>query len=867
MKGAGQKRQKEKKSLTSHRFLLARLHMDSLADCFTVFELRQHLSALSGDLAGIYAQALQRMRRSRSHAQHKMLDKMLKWLSWAKRPLSIQELGHALSVVPGLGSISKDLILPSDTIRDITTWTAGLIFVDTRSLVRFIHPTTARFFYQQRESLFPNGDSDIAHICLDYLQIFQVRAPLPKKDKTPHFQLRTRQYPFLEYAVLCGWQHVARSTPKDDDHRATIFLQSQECREFLTEALYILDPTWSVGEAASPVHIASHLGLADVLSSLLLAGEDVDARDSFGATPLMYAVESRDDALSCVKTLLSARADASICCQSGSTALIRAVYREYEPIVDCLLAVDNIAINTVTTNWREMQCTALTLSLAFQNREIFRKLLNRADTDVNAKTSSGYAALHHASMRTRNTWALKGLLAHPKIVVDIESADKYTPLLYAAANGIRDSVQHLLDSGANLGHLDSAQGSILMRVVDEHHSDMAQLLIDKGADVNQRDFLGRNVLHSAAINRAWACLQILLKQPDAVDVNCQGRDGETPLHDACKTRDTTGAQLLVKAGARCDLRDSEGRTPVDIARLNEATGTLQILETAEGYGELPATRTTKPLLDAVVFDTAEVLEERIKQASVKELNTASAFYGPPLSRASARGRAHVVRMLLEAGADTEITNDFDRTTLFFAIAQGGDPDCIDALMTAGADINRPPCLPDPDLPWELALRCNNLPITFMLIRRGAIIPRSSPQLQKALLSAAGDDELAVVRRLVEEAGASPHLKVWGLSAIQIAEENEATSVLHYFAERVASQKDRSDSTDNHEPASHSDDRPVSDNREDEDVDDAVRRQHLDAHMNPLGPRKGSQKLTTLSPLALLVSLIMLTLACLCYYYL
>lgn len=810
--------------------------MDSLADCFRVFDLRRELASLSGDLSEIYAQALQRMRRSRSHGQQKILDKMLMWISWAKRPLTLQELGHAMSIVPGLGSISQDLILPSDTIRDITTWTAGLIFVDTRSLVRFIHPTTARFFSQHRERLFPNGDTHIAHACLDYLDISSVREPLPEKDRNSHFRIRLRQFPFMEYAVLCSWQHVARSAPKDDDHRATVFLQSQQARDFLTEALYFLDPSWSVGDDASPVHIASHFGLADVLASLLSAGEDADARDSFGATPLMYAVQSREDSLPCVRELLSAGADASLRCQRGSTALIRAVWGENESIVDCLLEVQDVAINTLTTTWREQEYSALLLSVFYRNEEIFRKLLGRPDIEVNARTTStGHTALHYAAMRVSYSWALEGLLARPDIDVNIESADKYTPLLYAAAAGLQETAQQLLDKGADLKHLDSSRGSILMRAVDSQKSDMALFLIEKGSDINHRDFLGRNALHSAAINRAWGCLEVLLKDPAAINVNCQGTYGETPLHDACRTRDATGVMLLVTAGARCDIRDSEGRTPVDIAKLNEATDALKILEAAAGYKDLSATRSTKPLLDAVVFDNAEVLEERIQSANPEELNGPSAFDGPPISRACSRGRAHVVRMLLKAGADPEVTNHFGRTPLFFAIT-GGNKDCVDALISAGVDINRPPCLPEPDLPWELALRDREAAIAFTLIKSGAIIPRSSAQIQKALLMAAADDNLTVVRRLVEKAGASIYLKTRGSSAVQIAEEYKATRILSYFAERLETQRVPAEAAAASELDDHSTGLLTSDTQEDEEAAEETEVPGLGALRNLLNIR-------------------------------
>ena len=142
------------------RFLLARLHLDSLADCLTIYDLRQALNGLSADLEQTYHEALERMKRRLKPPQHKVLQRILLWVVWVERPLSVAELEHATAVRPGVNEIDPESILP---IRQITTWSAGLIFVDQKSLVRLIHTTTESFFSQHREELFPSGDGIIAH--------------------------------------------------------------------------------------------------------------------------------------------------------------------------------------------------------------------------------------------------------------------------------------------------------------------------------------------------------------------------------------------------------------------------------------------------------------------------------------------------------------------------------------------------------------------------------------------------------------------------------------------------------------------------------------------------------------------------------
>ncbi|GKT62214.1 ankyrin repeat-containing protein [Colletotrichum tofieldiae] len=733
-------------------FLLARLHMDLLTDCWTMDQVEENLNSLSGDLDEIYSKTLTRMQRSLRPNQWQVLRKLLLWIAWAQRPLSISEMEHALAVRPSLNDITKGSILP---IRKITTWSAGLLFIDSDDLIRYIHPTTSRYFLQQREATFPNGDGIIAHACLDYLNMTSLRETVSGPNKHSLFWLRLKNYPFLEYSVLQSSQHISRSTSKDDDYRALTFLCS-DSRNFFLQALYYLDEEWSVERNATAMHVAAYMGLTHVISELVMAGEAVDARDAFGATPLMYAAAKGDDGVKDVNCLLAAGADPALSCQMGSTALIRAVNVRSAAVVARLVREPDISINAVPSDPNGTSEPAIVAAFYADDRDIFDVLLTREDIDVNVRSTRGYSTLQLATLEG-SIWATRAILSHKDIDIDLEDPDDaWTPLFSAVSAGFTEGVELLLGHGANLHHLDKNSGTVLMRAADYDRENLVGLLLKRGLDPHVPDFLGRTVLHSAAVNMAWDSLKLILESVPDIDVNVQGKGGETPLHDVCRQDDSTGVMILVAAGARCDIRDEEGRTPMDIATNNRRILSLEILKTAKGYENVTGSRPTKSLTEAINTDPANVLQRRIKKTSVGELNFAKAFSGTPLCQACWRDRSDVAEMLLKAGADPNLTNAFNRAPLFLAI-EAGSLSCLQVLISHKADINQTPYLPL----WEYAMARRQKDMALILLEHGADISNGSGYLQLALHFAVRKKSIVATKRLLE-AGASMQLKTGGI---------------------------------------------------------------------------------------------------------
>jgi hypothetical protein len=96
---------------------------------------------------------------------------------------------------------------------------------------------------------------------------------------------------------------------------------------------------------------------------------------------------------------------------------------------------------------------------------------------------------------------------------------------------------------------------------------IAELVIRRGYDLNDRAGWDRTLLHGAANRGTVKAVRWLLEH--GADPNAVDAAGRTPLH-VCAERNTsvTVAELLVGAGSELSPRDLSGQTPLDYARRN-----------------------------------------------------------------------------------------------------------------------------------------------------------------------------------------------------------------------------------------------------------------------------------------------------------
>ena len=105
-----------------------------------------------------------------------------------------------------------------------------------------------------------------------------------------------------------------------------------------------------------------------------------------------------------------------------------------------------------------------------------------------------------------------------------------------------------------------------------HRSEIAQALIDKGADCFAKNRRGAQPLHYAADANAGnptaqaATIACLIRA--GADPNVTDNSGVTPLHRAVRTRCAAAVEALLAGGAAPRGRNGSGSTPLHLAVQN-----------------------------------------------------------------------------------------------------------------------------------------------------------------------------------------------------------------------------------------------------------------------------------------------------------
>ena len=118
----------------------------------------------------------------------------------------------------------------------------------------------------------------------------------------------------------------------------------------------------------------------------------------------------------------------------------------------------------------------------------------------------------------------------------------------------------------------------LLMLATTHRTGAARALLDIGARVDEGDDDGITATGWAAITNRVEMARLLIQR--GADVNHVDRFGMTPLLYAASIDygDSAMIDLLLKAGARADVRTKDGLTALDLARKYKHTHLLASLD-------------------------------------------------------------------------------------------------------------------------------------------------------------------------------------------------------------------------------------------------------------------------------------------------
>jgi ankyrin repeat protein len=244
---------------------------------------------------------------------------------------------------------------------------------------------------------------------------------------------------------------------------------------------------------------------------------------------------------------------------------------------------------------------------------------------------------------------------------------RYTndPPLYLAvrAGSLRD-VKNLLDDGADVNAIiDHRGGRALHWAAAEGSVSMCELLLDRGANPNQRDHALRWPLYDAAAHGVTDNIEALIRRGGRTDM--VGPSGVTLLHAAAIGGFIKAIAYLRGLGLSPDQVDFGGNLPLHLAAWEFHAEALA--------GLLPSDRNVaRP--DGQGASALHTLGQRLGQ--IKEFDE--------LVRAVPRAVA-TAAALIELGHPLEIRDRKGRTPLFDAAL--GHPDLVRLLIDRGADIH------------------------------------------------------------------------------------------------------------------------------------------------------------------------------------
>ena len=555
--------------------------------------LRKALATLPPTLDQTYERILSTI----SEDESEYAFRILQWLAFAVRPLSVEEVAEVVAIdVTRVSAFDRDEVLEDPL--EVLNICSGLVTMSTnsddregqstRQIITLAHYSVQEYLLSDRirqskarkYSMQYSACQDIiARGCLMYILQFQGAETRPKEV--------LQRFMLADYCATF-WNHHWYSAQKTeergqkttqiamnlfslDNPAYLVWVQLIHPEEFCLEP----DSQVAVEDVPTPLYYASLMGLTTVVKLLLDQDANVNAQGGRYSNALQGA--SAQGFKEIVQLLLDNGADVNA--QGGLffNALQAATLCGHHQIVQLLL--DNGADVNAQGGYYG---NSLEAALYRGYKDIAQLLLDNG-ADVNAKGMRHGSTLEAASFG--GVKETVKLLLDRKAHIPVSTEDGWTPLNLAASRGHVDIVKMLLEAGAYVAAngMDPQYGTItnllafngltdLLRfcrrkfhadlsLVGLHgetalqfaarggHIDTFEYLLKQGQDPTILDRKGDSLLCYAASGGSLSVLKAVLQ----MDIKSLPKSEHwTPLHWACRAGNPEVVELLLEEGLRSE---------------------------------------------------------------------------------------------------------------------------------------------------------------------------------------------------------------------------------------------------------------------------------------------------------------------------